>query len=270
MAKKLWKINSSKYWETKMNNIKVIAKNTFKETIRDRILYAILAFAVLFIASTVIFGSLSLGEDIKVINDFGLAGIYIFSIIITIFLGVTLIYKEIEKNTLYLILSKPVSKTQLIIGKYFGLLLSVTLTTLLMTVVFLVVVALKGGGFDSATLLVILLNLFEISIFIGISILFSTIFTPLLGTMLAIIILYVGHTLDMLMRFASKSESFMGYLVYPIYYLLPNLEKFNIRNQSVHGEMISTTQYLLAIFYALIYSAILLYLAKIALEQEEI
>jgi len=253
-----------------MNNIITIAKNTFKETIRDRILYAILAFAVLFIASTVVFGSLSLGEDVKVIKDFGLAGIYIFSIIITIFSGVSLIYKEIEKNTLYLILSKPISKTQVIIGKYFGLLSSVTLTTLLMALVCLVVVSLKGGGLDATSLLAILLNIFEISIFISISILFSAIFTPLLSTIFSIIILYIGHSLDMLLKFADKSESLARYLVYPIYYLLPNLEKFNIRNLVVHGELISASEYLLAIFYAIIYSAILLYLAKVALEREEL
>jgi len=253
-----------------MNNITTIAKNTFKETIRDRILYAILAFAILFIASTVVFGSLSLGEDIKVIKDFGLAGIYIFSIIITIFLGVSLIYKEIEKNTLYLILSKPISKSQLIIGKYFGLLLSVTLTTLLMTAVYLIVVATKGGGFDAGSLLAVLLNLFEISIFISISILFSTLFTPLLGTIFSIIILYVGHSLDTLLRFADKSESISGYLVYPVYYLLPNLEKFNIRNLVVHGDMVSTPEYLLTILYAIIYSIILLSIAKISLEKEEL
>ncbi len=253
-----------------MKNIITIAKNTFKEAIRDRILYAILAFAILFIASTIVFGSLSLGEDIKVIKDFGLAGIYIFSIIITIFLGASLIYKEIEKNTLLLILSKPVSKMQLIAGKYFGLLLSIILTTLLMTAVYLIVVASKGGGFESTSLLAILLNLFEISIFVSVSILFSTLFTPLSSTIFSIIILYIGHSLDMLMKFSLKSEGLVKYLAYPIYYLLPNLEKFNIRNLVVHGEMISTSEFLLAILYALIYSAILLYLAKISLEKKEL
>ena len=75
-----------------MKQITTIAKNTIKETIRDRILYAILGFALIFIVSTVFFGSISLGEDIKIIRDFGLAGIYIFSIIIAIFIGTSLVY----------------------------------------------------------------------------------------------------------------------------------------------------------------------------------
>lgn len=253
-----------------MNSILTIAKNTFKETIRDRILYAILAFALLFIASTMVFGSLSLGEDIKVIKDFGLAGIYIFSIIITIFLGATLINKEVENNTLYLLLSKPISKIQVVLGKYFGLNFAVFITTLLMATVYLIVVAVKGGGFDFLALSAILLNLFEISIFVSVSLLFSAIFTPLLSTIFSILILYIGHSLPMILKFADKSESWMRYLLYPIYYLLPNLEKFNLRNIVIHNQFVGTSEYLLSIFYAIIYSIILLYLAKLALEREEL
>lgn len=253
-----------------MNNIITITKNTFYEAIRDRILIAIFAFALLFIASTIILSSLSLGEDMKIIKDFGLAGIYIFSIIITIFLGATLISKEFENNTLYLLLSKPVSKTQIILGKFFGLYSAIFLTTLLMSVAYLIVVAIKGGGFDFLALSAILLNLFEISIFISVSILFSTIFSPLLSTIFSILILYIGHSLPMILKFADKSDSWARYLLYPIYYLLPNLEKFNLRNVVVHSQFISASEYLLSILYAVIYSIVLLYIAKLAFENEEL
>ena len=108
----------------------------------------------------------------KVVKDFGLAGIYIFSIIIAIFLGTSLIYKELEKKTLYVLLSKPVSAVQFIVGKYFGLFTSIALNITIMSGIYLGIVAYKGGGFDYLSLWSILLLIFEMSIFVALAILF--------------------------------------------------------------------------------------------------
>jgi ABC-type transport system involved in multi-copper enzyme maturation permease subunit len=252
-----------------MNNILVIAKNTFKETIRDKILYGILAFALLFLLSTVFFGSISLGEDIKVVKDFGLAGIYIFSIIITIFLGTSLIYKEIEKRTLYVILSKPVSVSQFLLGKFLGLFMAVLLNLALMTVVHLLVVYFKGGGFDYLSLWAILLQIFEIALFIAVTILFSTISTPLAGAIYSIILLYIGHSLSTLQKYAEKSGAAVRYLTDFIYYLFPNLEKFNIRNNVVHGVTPTGADIIYPILYSVMFAAILLWLATLSLKNQE-
>lgn len=253
-----------------MNNIIAIAKNTFKETIRDRILYGILAFALLFLLSTVLFGSISLGEDIKVVKDFGLAGIYIFSIIITIFIGTSLIYKEIEKRTLYIIFSKPVSSGQFILGKFVGLMAGIKLTVLLMTAAYLAIVAIKGGGFDYHALWAIFLMLFEIAIFIALTILFSTFTTPLAGTIYATIILYIGHSLSLLEKYAIKAGGLQKYLIDIIYYLLPNLEKFNLRNSVVYNVNPTVLQIVLPILYSILYTTILLYLANLAIKKQDL
>lgn len=253
-----------------MSNIIAIAKNTFKETIRDRILYGILAFALLFLLSTILFGSISLGEDVKVIKDFGLAGIYIFSIIITIFIGTSLIYKEIEKQTLYIIFSKPVSTAQFILGKFLGLMAGIKLTVLLMTAIYLIIVYIKGGGFDYLSLLSILLLLFELSIFISLTIAFSTFTTPLAGTIYSIITLYIGHSLGLLQKYAGKAGGIQKYLGKFVYYLLPNLEKFNIRNSIVHGIMPNSGQIIYPVIYSIFYTAILLYLANLALKKRDL
>ena len=113
-----------------MDKIFVIAKNTFKETIRDRILYGIVIFSVIFLVSTLILGSLSLGEDIYVMRNFGLAGIYFFGLIITLFLGASLIYKEVDKKTIYFVLSKPVTGSDVIMGKFLGLFASIAISVL--------------------------------------------------------------------------------------------------------------------------------------------
>jgi ABC-type transport system involved in multi-copper enzyme maturation permease subunit len=253
-----------------MNNIFIIAKNTFKETIRDRILYAILAFAVLFLLSTVIFGSISLGEDIKVIKDFGLAGIYIFSIIIAIFLGTSLIYKEIEKKTLYILLSKPVSSVQFIVGKYFGLFASVVLNIAVMSIIYLGIIAYKGGGFDYLSLWSLLLLVFETSIFIGLTILFSTITTPLAGMIYSVIVLYIGHSLSLLKQASAQSNQFMKILTDIVYYGFPNLEKFNIRNLVVYGANVTSSEIIFPIFYSIFFTIILLWISSFALKKKDL
>lgn len=253
-----------------MKNIITIAKNTFKEAIRDRILFAILAFALLFLLSTIMFGSISLGEDIKIIKDLGLAGIYIFSLIITIFLGTSLVFKEIEKRTLYIVLSKPVSKEQFIIGKFIGLWTSIALNVLIMTIIYLAVVSFEHGGFDYISLWSILISLFELSIFIGMAILFSTITTPLAGSIYSIIVLYIGHSLNILRDSAEKSGVIARSFSNVAYYLLPNLEKFNLRNSVVHGISPNSSEIIYPIIYSIIYTAILLWLSVIALKNQDL
>lgn len=252
-----------------MSNILSIAKNTFRQTIRDRVLYGILAFAILFLLSTTLFGSISLGEDIKVIKDFGLAGIYIFSIIIAIFLGVSLIHQEIEKKTVYVIFSKPVSPIQFILGKFFGLWISITLNIVLMSIIYLLIVRLNSGGWDWISLLSILLLIFELAIFISLTILFSSFTAPLAGTIYSIIILYIGHSLGLLKQYATKYGQAYRYFVDAIYYIFPNLEKFNIRNEIVHGVIPTSDQIIYPALYAILYSTILLWLATLAIKNQD-
>ena len=253
-----------------MKNIIVIAKNTFRETIRDRILYGILGFAFVFILFTLFLGSISLGEDLQIIKSLGLAGIYLFSIIITIFLGGSLIYKEVEKRTLYFVLSKPVSHKDVILGKFIGLFVSILLTTVLMTGVYLAVIGYKGGGIDYGALRVILLQTAELGLLISLSILFSTFSRPLPSTLYAIIVLYIGHSLDLLIQSAQKSSVFVRSLAQALYYILPNLEKFNIRNLVIYNAHISWIQIVLPVGYAILYSAILLSAAILLFKKRDL
>lgn len=253
----------------RMKNIITIAKNTFKEAIRDKIIYGILAFAILFIASTVLFGSLSLGEDIKIIRDFGLAGIYLFSVIIAIFMGTSLIYKEIEKKTIYILLSKPVSSTEIILGKFIGLIAALKLVIILMAGVYLTVVGLKGGGFDWRGLVAIVMIIPEIAIFISLSILFSTFSTPFAATIYSVLILVIGHSLNFMLLSVKKSAPAFKYFIETAYYLLPNLEKFNLRNIVVQNSSLNLKEIILSLIYGIIYASIILFLANLSLKKQE-
>ncbi|MBI2030253.1 ABC transporter permease subunit [Candidatus Kaiserbacteria bacterium] len=253
-----------------LQNVLTVAKNTFKETVRNKILYGILLFALVYMLFTLFLGSISLGEDLHVIRSLGLAGIYIFSIIITVFLGSSLLYREIERKTLYFVLSKPVSHAHLVLGKFFGLLASVAVAVVGMAVVYLAVVAFKGGGFDAPALLAILYQLLEMALLIALSIFFSTFSTPLLSTLYAVLLIYIGHSLDMLVNTVAKSSVVVKVLAQAIYYTLPNLTKFDIRDLATYGAHVSLAQTALVILYALVYVIVLLYMATFLFEKREL
>lgn len=252
-----------------MSSILLVAKNTFKEAIRDKILYGILAFSLLFILATIFLGSLSLGEDIKVIKDLGLACIYIFSILITIFISAQAIYKEIEKKTIYIILSKPVKTFEFVIGKFLGLLSSIIISMIIMQAVYLIVILTKGGGFDYFSFISLLLQIFEVGIFVALAILFSSISTPFASMLYSTILLYAGHSLSSVLKYSEKASESFKYIIYPFYYLLPNLEKFNIRNSIVYEKIPGGGEIILSIIYGIFYIGALLYLANLALKKQD-
>ncbi|MDP3792123.1 MAG: ABC transporter permease subunit [bacterium] len=253
-----------------MSNLAAIAKNTFKQAVRDKILYGILVFALLFLGSIVVLGSLSLGENGFVVRSFGLAGIYIFGLIITIFLGASTIYEEIEKKTTYFLLSKPVTRGDIIVGKFLGLLAAISVTTLLMLVAYLLIIKFNVGLLDYLALEAVLLQLLEMGILIAVIILFSIFTTPLAAIIYTILVLYIGHLLSLIREFASKSAGISEYILMLVYYLFPNLEKFNIRNLVVHQVSISPKEFLASTGYALIYITLTLYVAKLLFNRKEL
>lgn len=248
----------------------VIAKNTFKQAVRDKILYGILIFAVLFIGSTMVLSSLSLGEDIFIIKSFGLAGIYIFGLIITLFLGASIVYDEVERKTSYFLLSKPVSRQDIVWGKFMGLLAAITVTTALMAIAYTAIVILSGGTLDLVVILTILMQILETAILIAALILFSVFTTPLASIIYTILLLYIGHLLSFIKEYAEKAGEISKFILTAVYYIFPNLEKFNIRNQIVHQLPISSSEILLSLSYAVFYVFLLLHISKVLLNRKEL
>ncbi len=252
-----------------MSPILVIAKNTFRETIRDRILYGILGFSLIYVAITILLAKVSLG-DIVILKSFGLAGIYLFEVIITIFLGASIIYKEIERRTLYFVFSKPVSRLHLILGKFAGLFAAIVLTTAVMTVVYLGVIFYNGGGFDTLGLLAVFYQVLEMGVFVALLIFFSTVSTPLTATIAAVMIIFGGHSFSSVLHTAEQVGGFFYRFIQAVYYIFPNLEKFDVRNSVVHNIAPSGASVFFTIAYAILYSAILLYLANWFLKKKEL
>ncbi|MBU6500616.1 MAG: ABC transporter permease [Patescibacteria group bacterium] len=252
-----------------MHNVLVIAKNTFKEAVRDRIFYAILGFAVLFILLDLFLARLALGDPVM-IKSFGLAGIYIFGLIVTIFLGSSIIYKEIERRTLYFIISKPVTRAQVVLGKFLGLFMAVALTTVLMAVVYIGVVLHETSMFDFLGLVAVFFQLLEMGLIVAVLIFFSSITAPMTATLLAVIMVFIGHLLGSVLYSGEIIGGTTYKLSLAFYYLFPNLEKFDLRNLVVHGISITPHGALFAIAYAVLYSGILIWGAILLLNRREL
>jgi len=250
-----------------MKNILLIAKNTFKQMVRDRIFYGIFAFGIIFISSSLLLGSLSLGEDLRITKDFGLASIYLFSIILAIFFGSQSINRELNDRTYHLVILRPVSSAQFILGKFVGLLFGIGLSALIMQLLYLAVVGLQHGGFDLISFYQFFLLIFEVGVVLSLSLLLSVIGTQLSATILSILLIFIGHSLEMIKHAADKGGLIAKGIGNILYYFLPNLEKFNLRNSISYGVRPQPNLIFLALIYGVAFSVILLSLCHLAVKK---
>jgi ABC-type transport system involved in multi-copper enzyme maturation permease subunit len=251
-------------------SVKGIAINTFKESARNKMFYLLVFFGIFFALSSKLISFLTLGDSLTVLKDTGLAAINFFCVLIAIFTGINLVYKEIEKRTVYNILSKPVSRDEFIIGKFLGLALTMLVALGSMATIFFLFVALSGGGFDLRIILYFFMLFLELLIIVAISLLFSSFTTPILSFIFTVSLYLIGHIL-------WTFNEFRTYLAIPVwktftlvmYYLLPNLDKFNIKNDVVLGSALNPWTILFSILYALAYILALLVVTILIFRKRE-
>jgi ABC-type transport system involved in multi-copper enzyme maturation permease subunit len=254
-----------------MRTIRTIAANTFREALRDKILYLFLGFAVALLASSKLFGILTVGEQDKIIKDMGLAGIQFFSMLIAVMMSVLLISREIESRTVYYILAKPVRRWQFLIGKYLGLLATVVVNLALMTVVLLAFVWLYGGGLDISLLLATAMIGVEMALLVAFATLFSVLTKPILGSVFTLAVFVVGHVSQDLWLLTRHLPGSSGrVLVSVVYYVIPNLERFNFKTEVVHQLPISVTAVGWTVVYGLVFTALVLFLACLRFEKRDL
>lgn len=253
-----------------MKHIIAIAKNTFRETARDRLLIGIIALAVLFTFILYFLSDASLGEDARVLKSVGLGGIYLFGTFITIFLGASLLAKETDRKTLYFVLSRPISRGAVIVGKFGGLFASVSASILILSLAYFIALYAKTGVFDAASTLSLFFQLLESALFIAIILFLSTFLRPVLATIASTVVLYAGHSLTTLVLMAEKISPVPGKLALGFSYIFPNLEKFNIRNDIIYNFTISPGEIFYTILYALLGTALALLLAALVFKKKEL
>jgi len=189
-----------------MGRLVAIALNTFREAVRDRILYGIVFFGVAFLLFNLVLGELSLHQEERVLTDVGLAGISIVSVVIAVFLGVSLLYKEIERKTLYTVLPKPVRRWEFMLGKFLGLVATLAVQVALMGAVLASLMTLKGIPVRAHLLGSLCLVFLEVTLVSSVALFFSSFSTPFVSGVLTLGVFVVGRILDVLEEFASHAS----------------------------------------------------------------
>lgn len=247
--------------------VMAIALNTFKEAVRDRILYAILLFALVMLTSSTVLVTLSVGGEAKILKDLGLTCISLFGTLIAVFLGVGLVSKEIEKRTVYTVLSKPIHRYQFILGKYLGLVLTLLVNVSVMTLSLIGLAYLWEGMSSLRLLLAVLFIFLELLLITALALLFSTFSSPTLSAILSLCLFVAGHLSADLRLFAARfGGGTTKFSAETLYFLLPNLSRLNFKDQAVHDLGIDGTTTALSFLYAILYTATLV-LAAMALFQ---
>lgn len=237
-----------------------IARNTFREAVRDRVLYNLVLFVLLITAAAIFLGELTAGQEARTIVNLGLGAMLVFGAFISIFVGVGLVSKEIEKRTVYAIFSKPVSRGEFIIGKYLGLCATLFVNVVVMTagVSFALIYV---GGRDLAVSVwpAALLIYFELMILTAVATMFSSFSSPSLSALLSFFVFVIGHFSASLNELAKNLGSTGAqYFLYGVYVLLPNLSNFVFRTETANHIAMPAGMLFGAAAYALVYVAIVL------------
>lgn len=245
-----------------LGRILAIARNAFREAVRDRVLYNLVLFVLLLTAVAIFIGELSGGQERKIIVDLGLSAILLFGVFIAIFVGVGLVYKEIERRTIYAIFSKPVGRGEFIVGKYLGLCLTLLVNVLVMGAGVSIALMYVSRGLDPLALRIwpaVLLIYVELMILTGVALLFSSFSSPALSALLTFFVFIIGHfSADLKSLATTMGSAGARWLFRSLYYVLPNLANLSYITPAAHGQLPTATHVAGAILYALIYIVVIL------------
>jgi Cu-processing system permease protein len=255
-----------------MRLIARVAASVFRESVRDKVLYNLVFFAVLLMAASYLLGQLTAGQDIKIIKDLGLAATSLFGLFIAVFIGIGLVWKELERHSVYSLLAKPVRRTELVLGKYLGLAFTLLVNVAVMAAVLYVVLAWmwwtspeniraswEAPALDPALLVAFLLIYGQLLLVTAVALFFSTFSSPMLSAVLTFGFYAIGHFNADLKHFESVVASApLVWLTRALYYLLPNLAPFDVTAPVVHGQAVSPGYVAMTIGYGAVYIALLL------------
>ncbi|MFC2170012.1 ABC transporter permease [Acidobacteriota bacterium] len=250
--------------------VKAIALNTFKEAIRDRILYLLFFFAAVCIIFSRLLALLTVGDRVKIIMDVGLSSISFFGIFMAILIGTGLVYKEIDKKTIFTLLSKPIHRYQFLLGKFLGLVLTLFIMLLLMTLIFIILVFFHTYRIEWGIFTAILFIFFELCLITAVAIFFSCFSTPILSSIFSFSFYLIGHFSWGLEALIQKvhpglSNTFVRFL----YILLPDLENFNFKMEIVHHLPIPSKILIYSTLYGFSYTLFILILAMLVFRKRD-
>jgi ABC-type transport system involved in multi-copper enzyme maturation permease subunit len=253
-----------------MRRLMALVLNTFREAVRDRVLYSILFFGVAVVMLSVVLRELTVGDQEKVVRSVAQSGIDLFGSIIAMFLGISLVWKEIERKTVYTILSKPVPRWMFILGKYLGLMLTLVVELLILVAIYTLMMVFEQGFpplvvYQSMGLLVI-----ELGLLTAWATLFSTYSAPTTAAAFTLAVFVVGHLADDVWLYGSQAESVgLREAARALYYMLPNFELLSIRSDAANHRPVSLARLFSASAYGLAYTGAVLSAAMLVFQRRD-
>lgn len=255
-----------------MRAVRLVALAVFRESVRDRVPLAIVGFGVLLVFASYLISQMTAGQDVKIIKDLGLAALNLLGLLIAVFIGIGLVAKEVEQRSIDSLLSKPLSREQFILGKFFGLGMTLAVNLAAMCAAFYAVLLYQqvtataaqqsvwpAPAADPRLLIAALLIFAELMIVTAVALFFSTFTGPLTAILLTLALWIAGHFNADLRNFEEVlSAPVAVYAARAAYYVLPNLAPFNVKAEVVHGIPVSGAHVLLTLTYAAVYVSVLL------------
>jgi len=266
-----------------MRPIGVIALNVFRESVRDKVLYNLVLFAIVLMGASYLIGQLTAGQDVKIIKDLGLAAASLMGVLIAVFIGIGLVAKEVERRSIYSLLSKPITRSQFILGKYLGLVFTLVANLAVMAIAYYGVLAYLDWqtpanvkqGWEAAATDPMLLKAFaligvELMLVTALALFFSTFSSTFLSAALTIAIYVIGHFSDDLRTLESFGASpAVAMIGRGLYYAFPNLAPLNVTAAVVHGQAVTAQHMLLASGSIGLYVAVLLVASTLIFERRD-
>jgi Cu-processing system permease protein len=253
-----------------LNRILTVARYTALETIRQRVPIVLVFFGIGLTAGALFLGKLSVRQDEKLLADFGLAAIDLFGSVIAVFLGTDLISKEIQRRSLYPLLAKPLRRHELVLGRYLGLLATLTTNVVIMGAALMAAMYLSFGRVDLGLLAAVFGILLAVVLLAAISVLFSSISSPILALVLTLATAFIGRQSDILRNIQQAASGIPDGMAKTLYFALPNFRYLDFKNAVVYGEGIPADVLVTATAYVLVYAAALLASASVLFRSRDL
>lgn len=248
-----------------------VAHNTFREAVRDKVLYVLLLFAGVAILGSKALGWISIGQDIKIVKDLSLASVSVFGVLIAIFVGTSLVYKEIDKRTIYTIICRPMHRYEFILGKYLGLALLLGVVTVAMGLVATAYIIALGGAVTATFFYALVLIYWQLLLITALAVLLSSLTSPILGAIIVFMTFVLGHATGIFLHLPAQFHGTMSEKLLKIaYYILPNLSNFDLSSEAANSVAVAPGYVAWALLYGTVYTAMLLTLASIAFEDKDV
>ena len=248
-----------------------IARNTFQEAVRDKVLFVLLFFAAAAIIGSKALGWVSMGQDIKIIKDISLASISVFGVLIAIFVGTSLVYKEIDKRTIYTIICCPIHRYEFVLGKYLGLAALLALVVAAMTTVAALYILVMGGELHAVFFVAALLIYAQLLLVTAFAVLLSSLTSPILGAIIVFSLYVLGHAVDILHDLPAQLEDTTAEAALSVAYrIVPNLTNFDIKAQAANGVPVDPGYVAWVLLYGLVYTTGVLVFAVLAFEDKDV